>query len=147
MSLKEKLNEDLKQAMRDKEVVKRDSIRAINTMIKQVEVDERRVLDDAEVIKLVQRGIKQREEAISQYSAASRTDLVEKEQSQIDVFMIYLPKQLNDEELEAGMRDVIQEVKAESIKDMGKVMGAASKKFAGVADGKRINETVKKLLS
>ena len=147
MSLKEKLNEDLKQAMRDKEVVKRDSIRAINTMIKQIEVDERRVLDDAEVIKLVQRGIKQREEAISQYSAASRTDLVEKEQSQIDVFMIYLPKQLNNEELEAGMRDVIQEVKAESIKDMGKVMGAASKKFAGVADGKRINEMVKKLLS
>ena len=147
MSLKEKLNEDLKQAMRDKEVVKRDSIRAINTMIKQIEVDERRVLDDAEIIKLVQRGIKQREEAISQYSAASRTDLVEKEQSQIDVFMIYLPKQLNDEELEAGMRDVIQEVKAESIKDMGKVMGAASKKFAGVADGKRINEMVKKLLS
>ncbi|MBK6547305.1 MAG: GatB/YqeY domain-containing protein [Arcobacter sp.] len=147
MSLKEKLNEDLKQAMRDKEVVKRDSIRAINTMIKQIEVDERRVLDDAEVIKLVQRGIKQREEAISQYSAASRDDLVEKEQSQIDVFMIYLPKQLNDEELEAGMRDVIQEVKAESIKDMGKVMGAASKKFAGVADGKRINEMVKKLLS
>ena len=147
MSLKEKLNEDLKQAMRDKEVVKRNSIRAINTMIKQIEVDERRVLDDAEVIKLVQRGIKQREEAISQYSAASRTDLVEKEQSQIDVFMIYLPKQLNNEELEAGMRDVIQEVKAESIKDMGKVMGAASKKFAGVADGKRINEMVKKLLS
>jgi uncharacterized protein YqeY len=147
MSLKEKLNEDLKQAMRDKEVVKRDSIRAINTMIKQIEVDERRVLDDAEVIKLVQRGIKQREEAISQYSAASRDDLVEKEQSQIDVFMIYLPKQLNDEELEAGMKDIIQEVKAESIKDMGKVMGAASKKFAGVADGKRINEMVKKLLS
>ena len=147
MSLKEQLNEDLKQAMRDKEVVKRDSIRAINTMIKQIEVDERRVLDDAEVIKLVQRGIKQREEAISQYSAAGRNDLVEKEQSQIDVFMIYLPKQLNDEELEAGMRDVIQEVKAESIKDMGKVMGAASKKFAGVADGKRINEMVKKLLS
>ena len=147
MSLKEQLKEDLKTAMRDKEVVKRDSIRAINTMIKQIEVDERRVLDDAEVIKLVQRGIKQREEAISQYSAASRTDLVEKEQSQIDVFMIYLPKQLNDEELEAGMRDVIQEVKAESIKDMGKVMGAASKKFAGVADGKRINEMVKKLLS
>lgn len=147
MSLKEQLNEDLKQAMRDKEVVKRDSIRAINTMIKQIEVDERRVLDDAEVIKLVQRGIKQREEAISQYSAASRTDLVEKEQSQIDVFMIYLPKQLSDEELEAGMKDIIEEVKAETIKDMGKVMGAASKKFAGVADGKRINEMVKKLLS
>ena len=147
MSLKEKLNEDLKQAMRDKEVVKRDSIRAINTMIKQVEVDERRVLDDVEVIKLVQRGIKQREEAISQYSAAGRDDLVQKEQEQVDVFMLYLPKQLSDEELENGMKEIISEVGATSLKDMGKVMGAASKKFAGVADGKRINEMVKKLLS
>lgn len=147
MSLKEKLNEDLKQAMRDKEVVKRDSIRAINTMIKQIEVDERRVLDDAEVIKLIQRGIKQREEAISQYSAASRDDLVQKEQEQVDVFMLYLPKQLSDEELENGMKEIISEVGATSLKDMGKVMGAASKKFAGVADGKRINEMVKKLLS
>ncbi|MFA7086313.1 MAG: GatB/YqeY domain-containing protein [Aliarcobacter sp.] len=147
MSLKEKLNEDLKQAMRDKEVVKRDSIRAINTMIKQIEVDERRVLDDAEVIKLVQRGIKQREEAISQYSAAGRDDLVQKEQEQVDVFMLYLPKQLSDEELENGMKEIISEVGATSLKDMGKVMGVASKKFAGVADGKRINEMVKKLLS
>ena len=147
MSLKEKLNEDLKQAMRDKEVVKRDSIRAINTMIKQIEVDERRVLDDAEVIKLVQRGIKQREEAISQYSAAGRDDLVQKEQEQVDVFMLYLPKQLSDVELENGMKEIISEVGATSLKDMGKVMGAASKKFAGVADGKRINEMVKKLLS
>jgi len=147
VSLKEKLNEDLKQAMRDKEVVKRDSIRAINTMIKQVEVDERRVLDDAEVIKLVQRGIKQREEAISQYRAASRDDLVQKEQEQVDVFMLYLPKQLSDDELENGMKEIISEVGATSLKDMGKVMGVASKKFAGVADGKRINEMVKKLLS
>ncbi|QKF73570.1 GatB/YqeY family protein [Aliarcobacter faecis] len=146
MSLKEQLNEDLKQAMRDKEVVKRDSIRAINTMIKQIEVDERRVLDDAEVIKLIQKGIKQREEAIAQYSAASRADLVEKEQSQVDIFMQYLPKQLSDEELESGMKEIISEVGATSLKDMGKVMGAASKKFAGIADGKRINEMVKKLL-
>lgn len=146
MSLKDKLSEDLKQAMRDKEVVKRDSIRAINTMIKQVEVDERRVLDDAEIIKLIQRGIKQREEAIFQYSAAGREDLVQKEQEQVDVFMNYLPKQLSDEELETGMKEIIAEVEATSLKDMGKVMGAASKKFAGVADGKRINEMVKKLL-
>ncbi|MFW2577982.1 GatB/YqeY domain-containing protein [Aliarcobacter butzleri] len=147
MSLKEQLNEDLKTAMREKNVVKRDSIRAINTMIKQIEVDERRVLDDAEVIKLIQRGIKQREEAIAQYSAASRDDLVQKEQEQVDVFMLYLPKQLTNEELEAGMKEVISEVEATTIKDMGKVMGVASKKFAGVADGKRINEMVKKLLA
>lgn len=146
MSLKEQLNIDLKQAMRDKEVVKRDSIRAINTMIKQIEVDERRELDDAEVIKLIQRGIKQREEAISQYSAAKRDDLVTKEQEQVDIFMQYLPKQLSDEELENGMKKIIEEVGATTLKDMGKVMGAASKAFAGVADGKRINEMVKKLL-
>ncbi|MFW2611267.1 GatB/YqeY domain-containing protein [Aliarcobacter butzleri] len=147
MSLKEQLNEDLKTAMREKNVVKRDSIRAINTMIKQIEVDERRVLDDAEVIKLIQRGIKQREEAIAQYRAASRDDLVQKEQEQVDVFMLYLPKQLTNEELESGMKEVISEVGATTIKDMGKVMGVASKKFAGVADGKRINEMVKKLLA
>jgi uncharacterized protein YqeY len=147
MSLKEQLKEDLKTAMRDKEVVKRDSIRAINTMIKQIEVDERRELDDEEVIKLIQRGIKQREEAITQYKAAGRDDLVQKEQEQVDVFMLYLPKQLTDEELELGMKEIIAETGATSMKDMGKVMGMATKKFAGVADGKRINEMVKKLLA
>ena len=147
MSLKEQLKEDLKTAMRDKEVVKRDSIRAINTMIKQIEVDERRELDDEEVIKLIQKGIKQREEAISQYKTASREDLVQKEQEQVDVFMLYLPAQLSDEELENGMKEIITQTGANSMKDMGKVMGVATKTFAGVADGKRINEMVKKLLA
>lgn len=147
MSLKEQLKEDLKTAMRDKEVVKRDSIRTINTMIKQIEVDERREIDDEEVIKLIQRGIKQREEAITQYKAASRDDLVSKEQEQIDVFMLYLPAQISEEELESGMKEIIAQTAALSMKDMGKVMGIATKKFAGVADGKRINEMVKKLLA
>ena len=147
MSLKEQLKEDLKTAMRDKEVVKRDSIRTINTMIKQVEVDERREIDNEEVIKLIQRGIKQREEAITQYKAASRDDLVSKEQEQIDVFMLYLPAQISEEELESGMKEMIAQTAALSMKDLGKVMGIATKKFAGVADGKRINEMVKKLLA
>ena len=146
MSLKEQLKEDLKTAMREKEVVKRDSIRAINTMIKQIEVDERKELNDEDVIKLIQKGIKQREESISQYKAASRNDLVEQEQAQVDVFMLYLPTQVSDIELEAGMKEIIAEVGATSMKDIGKVMGNATKKFAGVADGKRINEMVKKLL-
>jgi uncharacterized protein len=146
MSLKEQLKEDLKSAMRDKDVVKRDSIRAINTMIKQIEVDERKELTDEDVIKLIQKGIKQREEAIVQYKDASREDLIAKEQEQVDVFMIYLPTQASDEELESGMKEIIAQTGATSMKDMGKVMGAASKKFAGVADGKRINEMVKKLL-
>ena len=146
MSLKEQLKEDLKTAMRDKDVVKRDSIRAINTMIKQIEVDERKELNDEDVIRLIQKGIKQREESISQYKAASRDDLVEQEQAQVDVFMLYLPAQVSDEELESGMKEIITQVGAVSMKDIGKVMGNATKRFAGVADGKRINEMVKKLL-
>ena len=147
MSLKEQLKEDLKTAMREKEVVKRDSIRAINTMIKQIEVDERKDLNDEDIIKLIQKGIKQREEAITQYAAASRDDLVAKEQEQIDVFMLYLPTQASDEELETGMKEIIAQTGATTMKDIGKVMGVASKKFAGIADGKRINEMVKKLLA
>lgn len=147
MSLKQQLKDDVKVAMREKNIVKRDSIRSINTMIKQIEVDERIELTDEAIVKLIQRGIKQREEAISQYKAASRDDLVEKEAEQIEVFRLYLPVQASDEELEAGMKEIILQVNAQSMKDMGKVMGSASKKFAGIADGKRINEMVKKLLS
>lgn len=146
MSLKQQLKDDVKTAMREKNVVKRDSIRSINTMIKQIEVDERKELTDEDIIKLIQKGIKQREEAVAQYNEAGRDDLSQKEQEQIEVFAHYLPKQLSDEELEAGMKEIIAEVGATSMKDMGKVMGQATKKFAGVADGKRINEITKKLL-
>lgn len=147
MSLKEQLKNDLKDAMRAKELVKRDSIRSINTMIKQIEVDERKELNDEDIIKLIQRGIKQREEAATQYKDAGRDDLVAVELEQVEIFKNYLPKQLSDEELESGMKEIIAEVGATSMKDMGKVMGNATKKFAGVADGKRINEMVKKLLN
>ncbi|MGB6328285.1 MAG: GatB/YqeY domain-containing protein [Halarcobacter sp.] len=146
MSLKEQLKEDLKTAMRAKEIIRRDCIRAINTMIKQIEVDERKELNDSDIIKLIQKGIKQREEAISQYKDASRDDLVQKEQEQVEVFKEYLPTQISEQELEIGMKEIIAQVEATSMKDMGKVMGQASKKFAGVADGKRINEMTKKLL-
>jgi uncharacterized protein YqeY len=132
--------------MRDKEIVKRDAIRAINTMIKQIEVDNRVELGDDDIIKLIQKGIKQREEAIAQYSTAGRTDLVEKEQEQIDVFALYLPKQLTDVELEAIIKAIITETGATSMKDMGKIMNPAKEKIGGSADGKRINDMVKKLL-
>ncbi len=146
MSLKQKLKDDIKLAMREKNIEKRDSIRSINTMIKQIEVDERKELNDEDILKLIQKGIKQREEAIAQYKEASREDLVEKEQEQVDVFKEYMPQQLSDEDLETAMKEIIAEVGATTIKDMGKVMGTASKKLAGVADGKRINEMTKKLL-
>ena len=146
MTLKEQLKIDLKEAMRAKEIVRRDSIRSINTMIKQIEVDQRIELEDADIIILVQKGIKQREEAIVQYKAASRDDLLQKEQEQIDIYKVYLPIQISDEKLEDEMKDIISKLGATSMKEMGKVMGLASKHFAGVANGKRINEMVKKLL-
>lgn len=146
MSLKEQLKADLKDAMRAKELVKRDSIRAINTMIKQIEVDERKELTDEDILKLIQKGIKQRVEAATQYKEASREDLETKELEQVEIFKAYLPAQLSDKELESGMQEIITQVGASSMKDMGKVMGTATKKFAGIADGKRINEMVKKLL-
>lgn len=147
MTLKEQLKSDLKDAMRAKEVEKRDSIRSINTMIKQIEVDERIELDDAKIIQLIQKGIKQREEAILQFKEAQRDDLVQNEQNQINIFSLYLPKQLSDEELETIIQSIITEVGATSMKDMGKIMNPAKEKIAGSADGKRINQAVKKLLS
>ena len=146
MTLKEQLKSDLKDAMRAKEINKRDSIRAINTMIKQIEVDQRIELSDDDIVKLVQKGIKQREEAIVQYKEAQRDDLISKEQEQIDVFSLYLPKQLDDSELESIIQAIIDEVGATSMKDMGKIMNPAKQKIGGSADGKRINEMVKKLL-
>ena len=147
MSLKEQLKNDMKEAMRAKEIVKRDTIRAINTMIKQIEVDERVELDDEAVVKLIQKGIKQREDAIAQYKEAGRDDLVEAEQGQIDIFTLYLPKQLTDDELETIMKEVISTTGATSMKDMGKVMGMATSKIGASADGKRISGMVKKLLN
>lgn len=146
MSLQEQLKEDMKIAMRDKDVVARDTIRFLNSAIKQIEVDERRALDDNDVIKLIQKAIKQRNESIEQFKLASRDDLVEAETAQLKVLEKYLPKQLSDEELEAKIKDIISATGATSIKDMGKIMGVASKDLAGIADGKRINEAVKKIL-
>jgi uncharacterized protein YqeY len=147
MSLKEQLKTDLKEAMRAKELVKRDTIRSINTMIKQIEVDERKELTEEDVITLIQKAIKQREEAITQYSDAKRDDLVEKESAEVAVLKEYLPAQLSDEELEAITATIIKEVGASSMKDMGKVMPALKAKVGASADGKRMSTAIKKLLS
>ena len=146
MTLKEQLKSDLKDAMRAKEIVKRDSIRSINTMIKQIEVDERKDLTDSDIIALVQKGVKQREEAIIQYKEASRDDLVDIEQSQIDIFKAYLPTQLTSDELREIVQNVITEVNATSMKDMGKIMPKAKEIIGARSDGKKINLAIKELL-
>jgi len=147
MSLRENINQDLKNAMKAKDVKKRDALRLLTSAFKQIEVDERKELSDDDVIKIIQKQVKSRNDSIEQYQKAQRDDLVEKEQEEIDIYQIYLPKQLSDAELETALKGIIEKVSADSMKDMGKVMGLASKELSGLADGKRINECVKKLLS
>ena len=147
MTLKERINQDLKEAMKAKDTQKRDALRLLNSAFKQIEVDERKELSDEDVIKIIQKQVKQRNDSIKQYKEAGRDDLVAKEQLEIDYYKAYLPAQLSDEELETALKTIIENVGATSMKDMGKVMGAATKELSGKADGKRINQTVKKLLS
>ncbi len=146
MNLKERINQDLKVAMKDKDTKKRDALRLLTSAMKQIEVDERKELSDEDIIKIIQKQIKQRNDSIAQYKQAGRDDLVAKEQTEIKYYEIYLPKQLDDKELEKEIKNIIEKVGAQSLKEMGKVMGAATKQLAGKADGKRISETVKKLL-
>lgn len=147
MSLRETINDDLKNAMKAKETKKRDALRLLTSAFKQIEVDERKELNDDDVIKIIQKQVKSRNDSATQYRDAGRDDLLQIELDEIAVFEVYLPQQLSDDELTAALRKIIESVGAKDVKDMGKVMGAASKELAGLADGKRINECVKTLLT
>ncbi len=147
MSLREQINNDIKTAMKAKENAVRDALRLLSSAMKQIEVDERKELTDEDVIKIIQKQVKQRNDAMTQYKSAGREDLYEQEASEALIFEAYLPKQLSDDELESALRAIITEVGATSLKEIGKVMGAASKTLGAQADGKRINECAKKLLS
>lgn len=147
MTLREKINNDLKEAMKAKENKKRDALRLLTSAFKQIEVDERKELSDEDVIKIIQNQIKRRDDAASQYKAAGREELMQIELDEIAVYMPYLPAQMSDEELKASIAQIITNVGASTPKDMGKVMGVASKELAGKADGKRISECVKALLN
>jgi len=147
MSLKEQINNDIKTAMKEKNVELRDALRLLSSAMKQIEVDERKELSDEDIIKIIQKQVKQRNDAMSQYREAGREDLYEKEAAEAAIFETYLPKQLSDDELETAIRAIIAETGAETMKDIGRVMGSASKALGAQADGKRINECAKKLLS
>ena len=146
-ALKDRLKNDLKEAMKSKDTFKRDVVRFLMSAIKQVEVDERRELSDEDIQRIIQKSVKQREDAAAQYKEGGREDLFEKEMKEAEILKSYLPKQLSDEELRAIIEETIKEVGASSMKDMGKIMGAVIKKTVGQADGKRINAIVKELLS
>jgi uncharacterized protein YqeY len=146
MSLKEQIKNDIKDAMRAKETAKRDTLRNLQAAIKQIEVDERRELDDTDVEAILMKYAKQREDAKAQFADAGRDDLVAKEEAELAIVKSYLPEPLSNEELEDLLTKIIRETGAESMKDMGRVMGAAKSAVGSRADGGRINQIVKKLL-
>ncbi len=148
MSLETRIMEDLKEAMKAKDQAAMRGIRAIKSAILLFKTDgSGNELNEANEIKLLQRLVKQRQDSLDIYTQQNRADLAQVEKEEIAVIMRYLPKQLEGEELEAVIRDIISSVGATSVKDMGKVMGAANQQLAGKADGKSISEVVKKLLA
>ncbi|WP_304084322.1 GatB/YqeY domain-containing protein [Peptostreptococcus stomatis] len=146
MSLKEKLQEDLKSSMKNKDTVKKSVVTLIRAAIKQHEVDNRVELADDAIIDIISKQLKQRKDSLAEFVKANRDDLVEETKSEIQVLEGYLPQQLSEEELEKIVIETIAEVGATSMKDMGKIMTAIKPKTAGRADGRKINELVKKNL-
>jgi uncharacterized protein YqeY len=146
MSIKAKLAEDLKSAMRAKDVVRLETIRAVRAAITQREVDGGRDLDDAAVFEIVRSLRKQRIESIEQYRAGGREDLAERERSEQELLEAYLPQAPTREEMESAVRSAIALLEAKSIKDMSRVMQAAREQLSG-ADGKVLSDVVRALLA
>ena len=146
MSLKTKLQDDLKLAMKNKDTVKKSVVTLIRAEIKQREVDTRTELGDDEIIDVITKQLKQRRDAMTEFAKASRDDLVQEAEAEIEVLMEYLPRQLSKEELNEIVKETISEVGATSMKDMKNIMSSIMPKVKGRADGKLINELVKKNL-
>ncbi len=147
MTLKEQILNDIKEAMKQKDDFKRDTLRTLNAAFKQVEVDERIELDDERILKIIVSEIKKRKDAIELYSKGGREDLAQKEQKEIALFESYLPQQLSDEELQTALKELIANLGVSSLKDQGLVMKEAKAKFGARVDGKRLNVTLRELLN
>jgi uncharacterized protein YqeY len=147
MSLKERITDDMKAAMRSGEKERLGLIRMITAAIKQREVDERITLDDSQVLSVLEKMIKQRKESLVQFQAGNRQDLVDKEAAEITLLQGYLPSQLSDAEIDALIGEAIQATGAASIKDMGKVMGLIKGKAQGRADMAAVGAKIKARLS
>lgn len=148
MSLELTISEAIKTAMRAKDRIALDSLRAVKSQILLLKTEALGAeVSSEQEIAILQRMIKQRKDSYEQFTAQGRNDLAEVEEAQMKVIEKFLPEQLSPEKLEAEIRQIISETGAESVKDLGKVMGVASKKLAGKSDGKSISEMAKKLLS
>ena len=145
--LKEKLLEDLKDAMKTKNVNKKNAVQMVRTAILQIEKDKGIEVSDEQILGIVAKEVKTRKDAIAEYEQANREDLIEKANEEIKALEEYLPKQLTDEELVTEVKKDIEKLNATSMKDMGPVMKEAKASIGAQADGKRINEVVKSLLA
>lgn len=147
MSLKVLLMDDLKVAMRDKDVVKKSVVTMLRAAIKQIEVDQRIELDDEAIIDIIAKQIKQKNNAIVEFANGNRQDLVDLTKNEIELLMIYLPTQLTEDEVKVIVDEAIASTGASTMKDMGKVMGIVTNATKGRADGKLISDLVKKALT
>ena len=147
MSLKEKINEDMKSAMRSKDVALLGTIRLIQAAIKQKEVDERILVDDSSVISIIEKMLKQRNDSIEAFKKANRTDLVEKEEFEVSVLKNYMPEQINAEEVEKIIQEVIKKIGASSMKEMGPVMAQVKEILSGKANMAEVSKIIKAKLS
>jgi hypothetical protein len=147
MSLQEQISAALKDAMRARDEAKMSTLRLVLTAIKKREKEARSLLEDQEVVSVITSQIKQRRESIEQYRKAGREDLAQSEENELEILQGYLPEQVSEEEISNTLDEIIAEVGAVSMKDMGKVMKAAMAKLAGKADGGAVNAMVKAKLS
>lgn len=147
MALKERITEDMKAAMRSRDAARLSAIRLLLAAIKQKEVDERRELNDADVVSAIEKMIKQRRDSISQYEAASRTDLADAEKFELSVLQTYMPQQMDASEIAGEVESAVAESGASGPADMGKVMALLKAKLAGRADMGAVSSAVKARLS
>ncbi len=146
MPIKERLMEDMKDAMKKGEQIKLSAIRMVRAGIKNKEIELGKELSDEDVIAVINSAIKQRKDSYAQFLNAKRTDLADKEKKEIEILSVYLPEQLGEEDIKKIVREVISETGASAAKDMGKVMKALMPKLKGKADGSLINKIVKEML-
>ena len=147
MALKEKLMEDLKNAMKDKDVIRKNTVQMVRSAVLQFEKDNLTELDDDGVLDVIAKELKKRRDVLPEYEKSGREDLIHDINREIETLLSYLPAQLTKEELEVIVSDAISEVGATTMKDMGKIMAAVMPKTRGRADGKMINAIVKEKLS
>jgi uncharacterized protein YqeY len=147
MSLRDRINDEVKDAMRAGDTRRRDALRLLTAALKQKEVDDRKALTDADVVAVIDKMIKQRRDAVTQFEQGGRPDLVEKENYEISVLQTYMPAALGDDEIEVAIAEVIAQTGAKGSADMGKVMAALRPKLAGRADMAKVSGRVKARLT